>query len=64
MISQNRADRKRQAIADQQWQTVKDENRQNEELLASRVRSSTLLRSRTPDARDPHGTRPDGETPG
>jgi uncharacterized membrane protein len=34
MISQNRADAKRQVIADQQWQTVQDENRQNEELLA------------------------------
>jgi uncharacterized membrane protein len=34
MISQNRADAKRQAIADQQWQTVKEENTQNEELLA------------------------------
>ncbi len=33
MISQNRADAKRQAIADQQWQTVKEEDRQNEELL-------------------------------
>jgi len=33
MISQNRADAKRQAIADQQWETVKDEDRQNEELL-------------------------------
>ena len=34
MISQNRADAKRQAIADQQWQTVQKEDRQNEELLA------------------------------
>ena len=34
MISQNRADAKRQAIADQQWQTVKEEDRQNQELLA------------------------------
>jgi hypothetical protein len=34
MISQNRADAKRQLIADQQWQTVKEEDRQNEELLA------------------------------
>jgi uncharacterized membrane protein len=34
MISQNRADAKRQVIADQQWQTVQDEDRQNEELLA------------------------------
>ena len=33
MISQNRADAKRQAIADQQWQTVEEEDRQNEELL-------------------------------
>ena len=33
MISQNRADAKRQVIADQQWQTVKKEDRQNEELL-------------------------------
>jgi uncharacterized membrane protein len=33
MISQNRADAKRQTIADQQWQTVKKEDRQNEELL-------------------------------
>jgi uncharacterized membrane protein len=33
MISQNRADAKRQAIADQQWQTVEKEDRQNEELL-------------------------------
>ena len=28
-----RADAKRQVIADQQWQTVKEEDRQNEELL-------------------------------
>jgi uncharacterized membrane protein len=34
MISQNRADAKRQLIADQQWQTVQDEETQNEELLA------------------------------
>jgi uncharacterized membrane protein len=33
MISQNRADAKRQIIADQQWQTVKEEDSQNEELL-------------------------------
>jgi uncharacterized membrane protein len=33
LISQNRADAKRQVIADQQWQTVLDEDRQNEELL-------------------------------
>ncbi len=33
LISQNRADAKRQAIADQQWQTVQEEDTQNEELL-------------------------------
>ena len=33
MISQNRADAKRQLIADQQWQTVQLEDEQNEELL-------------------------------
>jgi uncharacterized membrane protein len=33
MISQNRADAKRQVIADQQWQTVKEEDNQNEQLL-------------------------------
>ena len=33
MISQNRADAKRQVIANQQWQTVKEEDKQNEELI-------------------------------
>ena len=33
MISQNRADAKRQLLADQQWQTVQDEDTQNQELL-------------------------------
>jgi uncharacterized membrane protein len=33
MISQNRADAKRQVIADQQWVTVKEEDKQNVELL-------------------------------
>jgi uncharacterized membrane protein len=33
MISQNRADAKRQVIADHQWQTVQEEDRQNQELL-------------------------------
>ena len=33
MISQNRADAKRQVIADQQWQTVKEEDTQNQQLL-------------------------------
>jgi uncharacterized membrane protein len=33
MISQNRADAKRQVVADQEWQTVREEDRQNRELL-------------------------------
>jgi uncharacterized membrane protein len=33
MISQNRADQKRQVLADQQWKTVQEEDRQNEDLL-------------------------------
>jgi uncharacterized membrane protein len=33
MISQNRADAKRQVLADQQWKTVQEEDRQNGELL-------------------------------
>jgi uncharacterized membrane protein len=33
MISQNRADAKRQVIASQQWLTVQDEDKQNRELL-------------------------------
>jgi len=33
MISQNRADEKRQALADHQWKMVQEEDQQNEELL-------------------------------
>jgi uncharacterized membrane protein len=33
MISQNRADTKRQALADHQWQIVQEEETQNEDLL-------------------------------
>ncbi len=33
LISQNRADAKRQVIADQQWKTVQEEDKQNVELL-------------------------------
>ncbi len=34
MISQNRADARRQILADHEWLLVKDEEKQNEELLA------------------------------
>ena len=33
MISQNRADAKRQVVADQQWRTVQEEDPQNRELI-------------------------------
>jgi uncharacterized membrane protein len=33
MISQNRADAKHQIVADQQWKTVQEEEKQNQELL-------------------------------
>ena len=33
MISQNRADAKRESLAEHQWQIVQEEERQNEELL-------------------------------
>jgi uncharacterized membrane protein len=33
MISQNRADAKRQVIADEQWKTVQEEDRQNVQLI-------------------------------
>ena len=33
LISQNRADAKHQVVANQEWQTVKEEDRQNEELI-------------------------------
>jgi uncharacterized membrane protein len=33
LISQNRADAKRQVIADQQWETVQEEDHQNRQLL-------------------------------
>ena len=41
MISQNRADAKREVLANQQWSTVQDEDAQNVELLGSRTRSSS-----------------------
>ena len=45
MISQNRADVKRQVLADQQWQTVKEEDKQNEELLKLSNQILELTRS-------------------
>lgn len=44
MISQNRADEKRQLLADQQWKTVNTEEKQNEELLTISNEILTLTR--------------------
>jgi uncharacterized membrane protein len=38
MISQNRADEKRQILADHQWEMIQTEERQNKELLALSAR--------------------------
>ena len=61
MISQNRADAKRQVIANQQWQTVKEEDQQNEQLLelsnqilelTRAIHEYTSPRARTPSSGD------------
>jgi uncharacterized membrane protein len=54
MISQNRADAKRQVIADEQWKTVQEEDHQNKELLEL----SKQILHLTKEVRtltDPHG---------
>jgi len=48
MISQNRADVKRQLLADQQWQTVQTEEKQNEDP------ADDLKTDSRADAGDPH----------
>ena len=59
MISQNRADAKRQVIANQQWQTVKEEDKQNEQLLdlsnqilelTRAIHEAAILRAGTPSS--------------
>ena len=44
MISQNRADDKRQVLADLQWQTVQEEDQQNENCSTCPTRSSSSPR--------------------
>jgi uncharacterized membrane protein len=58
MISQNRADAKRQVVADQQWQTVKEEDRQNVQLLDLSKQILDLTK-----AVHAYAARSDGETP-
>ena len=61
MISQNRADEKREVVANQQWVTVQDEDKQDKELLrlsreilelTRAVHESTSLRHDAAPARD------------
>ena len=51
MISQNRADEKRQVLADHQWQTVQEEEQQNEQLL--QLSNQILELTRAIQARNP-----------
>src|SRR4051812_32588199 len=60
MISQNRADAKREVLANQQWATVQDEDRQNEELLELSRQILELTKQTRADAaaRDASGATP------
>jgi uncharacterized membrane protein len=44
MISQNRADEKRQLLADSEWTLVQEEERQNEQLLSLSTQILELTR--------------------
>ena len=61
MISQNRADAKRQVIADQQWQTVQEEDKQNEELLD--LSKQILELTKAIHAAHDEGREPPGQPP-
>ena len=53
MISQNRADAKRQVVANLEWKTVREEDRQNRELLelSNQILALTkAIHERTPSA--------------
>jgi uncharacterized membrane protein len=60
MISQNRADAKRQVIANQQWQTVKEEDKQNEQLLELSEQILKLTRAIHEYTSPPAGTASSG----
>ena len=66
MISQNRADAKRQVIADQQWTTVQDEDQQNIQLLDLSNQILTLTREvhAYVAARGDHAPAPQSARPG
>jgi hypothetical protein len=62
MISQNRADAKRQVIADQQWRTVQTEDQQNQELLD--LSKQILKLTRQVDSRLASDERPESDSSG
>jgi uncharacterized membrane protein len=69
MISQNRADEKRQVLADHQWQTVQEEDQQNQQLLdlSNQILELTKAIHQMAGARSVSGARPagsDGAQPG
>jgi uncharacterized membrane protein len=53
MISQNRADEKRQVLADHQWQTVQEEEQQNQ--LSNQILELTKAIHAMDTARSPAG---------
>ena len=64
MISQNRADAKREVLANQQWATVQDEDKQNVELLelsrqilelTKAVHAATAAQANSADPGHTHG---------
>jgi len=66
MISQNRADAKRQVIANEQWKTVQEEDGQNRELLDLSKQILELTRAvheATAAAKDRHIPATDGSPP-
>ena len=62
MISQNRADEKRQVLADHQWQTVEEEDQQNQELLdlSNQILELTKAIHQIAAAQSASGARPAG----
>ena len=69
MISQNRADEKRQVLADHQWQTVQEEDQQNEQLLQLSNQILELTKAihqmaAAQTASGTHPTRTNGTEPG
>jgi uncharacterized membrane protein len=62
MISQNRADLRRQVLADHQWKLVQDEERQNEELLTISHQLLALTQQVHSLTTELHGAMKSGQT--